>query len=119
MAERKELKMVVECPTRWPSAYDMLDRDVYLQDAIIAFTSNQPEHAHRPANKPSVLGKLLGLVAPSRVQAAKGLLGRERAKHQADVAEVQANRAERQSDQAEPKRRLCSVCSAWNSLARE
>ena len=46
MTDRKELKMVVECPTRWPSAYDMLDRAVYLQDAIIAFTSNQPEHAH-------------------------------------------------------------------------
>ena len=46
MAERKEIKMVVECPTHWPSAYDMLNRAVYLQDAIVAFTSNQPEYAN-------------------------------------------------------------------------
>ena len=46
MAERKEIKMVVECPTHWPSAYDILNRALYLQDAIVAFTSNQPEYAN-------------------------------------------------------------------------
>lgn len=35
----KPLKLIVECPTRWPSAYDMLDRAIYLQAAITTFTT--------------------------------------------------------------------------------
>ena len=36
--------MEIDCPTRWPSAYNMLDRAIYLQPAINSFIDNHPEH---------------------------------------------------------------------------
>ena len=36
--------MEIDCPTRWPSAYNMLDRVIYLQPAINSFIDNHPKH---------------------------------------------------------------------------
>jgi hypothetical protein len=41
--DRRELRLIYDCPTRWNSVYDMLSRALYLRPAIEAFLDKDPK----------------------------------------------------------------------------